>query len=131
MKWLGLQGERPGHSLFNPNIGKEVIETFKKERINIASDKSFPRLPKRQRREHDDSFDSEDNATVERILRNNFLITDETLQIFVSTWKEACCRENLNEVGLFLDNLDRCIHSSCNAEDIKVPRFITSLILHF
>ncbi|XP_028765904.1 uncharacterized protein LOC114723831 isoform X2 [Neltuma alba] len=102
MKRLGLQGDRPGHSPVNANLGKGVNETPKKKRKyeNVSSTKSAPsKLLKRQKREVDAlSLDTEDNPEVESSNSGNLSITDESLQMFVTTWKEACWGQDVTQV---------------------------------
>ncbi|XP_054822554.1 protein NO VEIN [Prosopis cineraria] len=102
IKRLGLQGDRSGNSPFNANLRKGHDEPTKKKRQseNVTSNKSAPsKLFKRQKGEVDAiSLENEDSAKVVSNTNNSLSITDESLQMFVTTWKEACWGQNVTEV---------------------------------
>ncbi|XP_061373032.1 protein NO VEIN [Gastrolobium bilobum] len=102
MARLGVGVDMQGHSLANSNLKKGFIEPPKKKRKseNVTYSKSAPsKLLKKNKIEVDVTPIENGNTTkATSNVDEDLSIANDSLQLFVSTWKEACWEHNVAEV---------------------------------
>lgn len=109
MTRLGSRGDMPENSPVNANLKRGVNGPPKKKRKSekATSTKSAPsKLLEKEKREVDAiPLESGGKTKVESNTEENLSITNDSLQMFVATWKEACWEHTVAEVDLFLDSI--------------------------
>lgn len=103
MARLGVKRDMPGNSLVNSNLRKGFSEQPRKKRKceNVTSAKSAPyKLRKRNRSGVIATPTKNDNKVDATPINVNgdLSIPNDSLQMFVTTWKEACCEHKVGEV---------------------------------
>lgn len=104
MARLAVKGDMRGDSLANSNLKNGSIEPPRKKRKseNITSIKPSPsKLLKKGKIEVDVTPIKNGNTTkVSNDMDEDLSISNDSLQMFVTTWKEACWKHNVVEVGI-------------------------------
>lgn len=105
---LKLRGDMPSHSPINASLKKGLDGPPKKKRKseNVTGTKSAPsKLLKKENREVEAiPLDNCDKNNVASSPEENLSIDKESLQMFVTTWKDACWGNSVAEVVSFLDS---------------------------
>ena len=106
MERLRVRGDTQGHSHANSSLKLEFTGPPRKKRKfeNLTSSKSAP--PKLLKKEKIESNATRiENGTTTKVTSDtneDLSIADDSLQMFVTTWKEACREHKVAEVGVFL-----------------------------
>ncbi|TKY59984.1 hypothetical protein E2542_SST17079 [Spatholobus suberectus] len=102
MERLGVRSDMLGHSLVNSNLKNGFSEPPRKKRKskNVTYTKSAPyNLRKRKKFEVDATPIKNGNTTKVSInMDEDLSMADDSLQMFVTTWKEACWEHEVTEV---------------------------------
>ncbi|KAJ1407272.1 Arp2/3 complex subunit 2/4 [Sesbania bispinosa] len=101
MARLGVRGDMQGHSLANSNFKNGSIEPPRKKRKseNVTSTKSSSKLLKKNKIEVDATPIKNGSTTkVSNDMDDDLSISNDSLQMFVTTWKEACWELKVAEV---------------------------------
>ncbi|KAK7318951.1 hypothetical protein RJT34_03660 [Clitoria ternatea] len=100
MAQLGVRGDMKGHSLANSNVKEPPKKKRKSD--SVPSTKSAPsKLRKKKKFRTKGSINKDED----------FSITNEALQMFVTTWKEACREHKVAEVHFVDLVLERMLES--------------------
>jgi len=103
---LGVRSDMEGHSLVNSSLKNEFCEQPKKRKFeNVTSKRSASfKLQKRNKFGRVVTPIHNGNKTVKTKvpinMEGDLSITNDSLQLFVTTWKEACLQRTVDKVGV-------------------------------
>ena len=107
MERLGVRNDMMGNSLINSSLKNEFCQQPRKKRKfeNVTSTRSAAyKLQKRKRLGRVvtpiHNGNKTDKTKVPINMEGNLSITNDSLHLFVTTWKEACLEHTVDEVGV-------------------------------